>query len=601
MAPKERLTAGCIFFGYKARPDISTEGCITGSTKDVVSMEWLNADDLVVKVDRGPDAPNSTVLAPFVAISLHESHIIGLPLIKVPYTMMFNKTCERAERVDRTYLAITPSENTVRLRSKRFDSRFRPYDGTNFPTQKIYKDPNTGRPMPEWDTFIDLAMPMIIHLNKIEWHAEIFKAPVSEVVRLIRLYRFVQGLDVDIPDPEDLDRDGEPLDLDDRDRTQRRPIELIGPGVRRERKEPTPPLSAERIGNPAPEATQIPRQKNINTVTQTKTSQTPNYPTQNTWATAVTSGKGQYAAAQPVTKPAQAPAQQPAKATDQANAQQNRNHPEQGDYRGGPKGNNPGGQGGYRGGGGGRGNYNGNRGKQQQHGGNSGNFGNGQGRGGQKHGRGGKYQNGQTRNQQGGAGNQQKGQVENKGIEQKAEPEMPNSGHLAGLMKDTKIQAKKIPDIETEVAAPVAEILELAQAILLSVKTTVQDKNKNFSADNKNQYNFAAYVRDREHTRVAKLDRLAEEKDSAELVTDDERTTWNKPESQLVKDPWPEDWKILKAGEEMIEGIKNVPTREGWEYQKPNTPWWTRVQNWLELYGEDRKFKGWEYPDAIEY
>lgn len=76
MAPKERITAGVLFFAYAHRPKISTNGSVTGSMKDVVEMHWMDADDFAVRIDRDGDKHDMT-LSPFVCVSVHEHHIIA--------------------------------------------------------------------------------------------------------------------------------------------------------------------------------------------------------------------------------------------------------------------------------------------------------------------------------------------------------------------------------------------------------------------------------------------------------------------------------------------------------------------------------------------
>ncbi|EPS36886.1 hypothetical protein H072_9555 [Dactylellina haptotyla CBS 200.50] len=581
MAPRERLAAGSIFFAYQERPKISTSGMVNGSTKDVVDMHWLNADDLAVQVETGPDAPTSITLAPFMAISLHENHLIGLPIVKIPYTMTFNKTCERAERVDRTYLAITPTENTVRLKSKRFDTRYRPLENTDFPPQKIYKDPKTGKPMPEWDALIDLALPVIIQNDNIEWHAEMYKAPVAEVIRLIRLYRFVNGLDIDIPDTEELDNDGEPLDLEDRDRTQRRPVELIGPGVCRpkQKKEITPPsrdsgkqnFSTKVIIKPAkPDPAPIAQPKIMNPTVPNikpvdKPAQPAHQPTQSTWANIASKGNGQSSIQQGTTV-----------------AQPSHNHPEQGGYRGGQQWNNRGG--GHNNGGRGR------RGRGGRHNANrNGNFG---------------QQNGQQagpsagRNQkQTDSGNKQPEiQAPNKAVNAEQKTQFPLNGQLAGLLKEAFITAKHIPDIGKEEPAPTEEIMALAREKELAAQRAIDARKaaqKKLDLNAKDQYNFAAFVRARDK-KAPKLESPADDKDSAQAISDNDRTTWNKPDCGLVQEEWPQDWYKLKPGETMIEGVKEVPTREGWEFQAPNPPFWDLCQEWLGIEEKYRRYKNWD-------
>ncbi|KAF3915968.1 hypothetical protein AA313_de0207332 [Arthrobotrys entomopaga] len=570
MSPKERLTAGNIFFAYQDRPEIATGGAVTGSSKDVVDMHWLNADDLATKIDRDPEATQNPPLAPFMAISLHENHLIGLPLVKVPYTQTFNKTCERAERVDRTYLAVNPTENTVRLRSKRFDTRFRPIEVTEFPEQKICNDPKTGRPMPVWDTFIDLGMPIIIRNDKIDWHAEIFKAPVPEVIRLIRLYRFVQSLDFDIPDKEELDRDGQPLDLEDRDRTQKRPVELIGPGVCKQKKEISPPSTsgsnAKGTGKAVPQGS---KQGPANAPIKSLGSVYPNQvdgQNKATWATIAGNGKSRHSGAPPP-------------AVQNYNAHENRNYSPRGGHRGG--------RGGY---------HNSGRGKNASQRGNYGNRNSWNNKGAQPN-------HGQKPISPARDTSKLPAQssAQHPVNQQSTKPTMPRNGELAGLTKDTTIQAKHIEDIEKEEPAAVQELLAVAnEKALAEAKRIAEAKNAIEKVEISDQYNFAAYVRAREN-KAAKHETPADERDSAEAIDDNDRTTWNKAEAELLKEKHPEDWYILKPGEVMIEGIKDIPTREGWIYQKPNTPWWVRVQNYLGLYGDDRKFKGWDYPDEIEY
>ncbi|KAK6528902.1 hypothetical protein TWF694_004131 [Orbilia ellipsospora] len=584
MSPKERLTAGNIFFAYQDRPEIATGGAVTGSTKDVVDMHWLNADDLAVKIDRDPDVSHNLPLAPFMAMSLHENHLIGLPLIKVPYTQTFNKTCERAERVDRTYLAVNPTENTVRLRSKRFDSRFRPIEVTEFPEQKICNDPKTGKPMPVWDTFIDLGLPIVIRNDKIEWYAEIFKAPVPEVIRLIRLYRFVQSLDFDIPDKEELDREGQPLDLDDRDRTQKRPVELIGPGVRKYKKEISPPstsgFNAKSLGKAVSHSL---KQEPANAPLKPLDSAHPNQASaQNkaTWANVAGPGKPQRSIA-------------PQPHNQNYNVNENHNYSPRGGHRGGQwngrSGYNNGGRGKNRGRGG---QYNENQGQR----GNSGNRNSWNNKAAQPI-------HGQKTGPSGGDASKlpAHSSTQHPTNYQDTMPVMPPNGELAGLSKDTIVQAKFIENIEKEEPAPVQELLAVANAkALAAAKRVAEAKNAVDKVEISDPYNFAAYVRAREN-KATKLETPADERDSAEAIDDNDRTTWNKTEAELVKEKHPDDWYILKPGEVMIEGIKDIPTREGWIYQKPNTPWWVRVQNYLGLYGEDRKFKGWDYPDEVEY
>ncbi|EGX43692.1 hypothetical protein AOL_s00215g428 [Orbilia oligospora ATCC 24927] len=565
MAPKERLEPGCICFAYQGRPEISTQGSIIGSTKDVVNMEWLNADDLAVLVDKGADAPEDITLAPFMAISLHENHFIGLPLIKVPYTMTFNKTCERAERVDRTYLAISPSENTVKLKNKRIDNRFRPLQGTNFPVQKIYKDPKTGRPMPEWDTFIDFAVPIYIKFDQIEWHAEIYKTPVPETLRMIRLFRFVQSLDYDIPDVEEMDGDGQVLDLADRDRTQRRPVEWIGPGVRNDKQGLTPPSSSELA-----KRNQKAALNSVNYVN--NPNKGPNNAPQgnpvgiNTWANIAGGSNAAHVG-------------QNQKYNNQQ-GQQSRGGGSWGQNKRGGWGNESGaGQRDRRGGqNGGRGQYRG-RGNQ---------------RGGGKWGNNGRNSNDDQKNGQ--QWGQQNKTTQNDNGKSSGELKIPENGKLAGLEKEVTLAAKMIPDIEEEKPAPVAELLALANE-----KTTQMKKPSLTQAakeiGEKDKYDFAAFVRNRDREKQAKLGIVAEEKDSAQCISDNDRTTWNKGGSKLVKEPWPEDWEIAEPGKSIFDNIKDIPTREGWDFQKPNIPWWVRCQEWLGLEGEDRVYKGWEYPD----
>ncbi|KAK6521396.1 hypothetical protein TWF506_001616 [Arthrobotrys conoides] len=575
MAPKERLEPGSICFAYQTRPEISTEGLVTGSAKGVVSMEWLNADDLAVPVDKGADAPEGVTLAPFMTIALHENHFIGLPLIKVPYTMTFNKTCERADRVDRTYLAISPSENTVKLKNKRLDNRFRPLQGTNFPVQKIYKDPKTGRPMPEWDTFIDVAIPIYIRNDQIEWHAEIYKTPVPETLRLIRLFRFVQSLDYDIPDVEEMDGDGQIIELSDRDRTQRRPVEWIGPGVRKEGQGPTPPSSSERAKknqNATPQSVSYANNPNKgpnnNAAYNAAPNATPNNPVgTNTWANIASGSKA-------------APAAQNQKYNGQQ-GQQSRG--------GGSWGQNK------RGGGWGNEGNVGNRGR-----GGGQNSGRGQygGRGNQ---RGGKWGNNGRNFNDNQKSVQQWGQQNNTAHNDTGKPpgesKIPENGKLAGLEMGTTLPAKMIPDIDEEQPAPVAELLALANERSIQMKKTLSLTQAAKQIDEKHKYDFAAFIRNRDHEKQAKFEAVAEDKDSARCISDNDRTTWNKGESQLVKEPWPEDWELADPENPIFVNIKEIPTREGWEFQKPNMPWWVRSQRWLGLEGEDCVYKGWEYPE----
>ncbi|EWC46194.1 hypothetical protein DRE_04572 [Drechslerella stenobrocha 248] len=506
-------------------------------------MEWLDADDLSVPVDRGEDSPGG-VLAPFMCVSLHENHIIGLPLIKVPYTMLFSKTCERAERVDRTYLAITPSDNTVRLRSKRFDPRYRALSDTNFPVQRIYKDQQTGRPMPEWDTFIDLATPIAIRTDKIEWHAEIYKAPVPEVVRFIRLYRFVHGLDFDIDDVEGLDDEGQPLDLEERDRTQKRPVELIGPGVRQQKVEPSPPSGTrQHVGrkgafNHAAKREELPQKTTPPKVAEQKSHHPIPTPSKASWATIAGNKSG------PGAVPgSQSPAQgQPW----ESNLARPHQQAQPDNHRSGPQNSRGGGRQGRRG-------KRNNRGNSRDR--NSG---------------GGLYSWGQSIPQNGNTFTQHNEASWDQQIVPGAQ------GNNSNNWDDTQVSNRVSPQSK----APVR-----------------QSPQK--MGNKKDGYDFAGYVRKGQSNKLLKPDILPNEKDSAERVSDADRTTWNKECSQIVQEPWPEDWYILKPGEVMIEGVKDVPTREGWEYQKPNTPWWVRAQRWLELYGDDRRFKGWEYPDSL--
>ncbi|KAK6340832.1 hypothetical protein TWF696_009150 [Orbilia brochopaga] len=554
MPPPERLTAGSIFFAYQARPAISSAGTIIGSTKDVVSMEWLDADDLAVPVERGEYSPEG-VLAPFMCLAPHEHHTIGLPLIKVPYTMNFSKTCEQAERVDRTYLAITPSENTVRVPSKRFDTRYRPLDGTSFPVQKIYKDPKTGRPMPEWDTFIDLALPIVITEDKIEWRAEIYKAPVPEVVRFLRLYRFVNGLDFDVPDYEELDSEGEPLDVDDRDRTQKRPTELLGPGVRRQKAERSPQSDPKKVGSK--QQTQKPSPP--------RTAQQANLPPRsppgkNSWA-AIAANVGGPAGdnrSQPWQEAGNQAQSRPQKSPQKAHQSEHTGskHPEQGGYREASVGSH-----------------------QNVRGGNSNNARRGQGnsRGRQNNWRGGRGGRGRRNNAWDPHGENHGIPEDGNSFQQQNEPTTNQAAQSAG---DKKHEGESI-------AAVLANVQSQKLAIQSGLTNTGGDNN----------YDFAKYVRASRVNKIAKPDVLAHAKDSAERISDNDRTTWNKESSQLNQEPWPEDWPILKPGETMIEGIKDVPTREGWDEQQPNTPWWIRVQDYLELKGDERVYKGWEYPD----
>ncbi|KAK6350878.1 hypothetical protein TWF718_004060 [Orbilia javanica] len=569
MPPKERLAPGCICFAYQERPEISTLGTVTGSTKDVVSMEWLDADDLAVPVDRGADAPEGVTLAPFMTIALHENHFIGLPLIKVPYTMTFNKTCERAERVDSTYLAIHPSENTVKLKSKRIDNRFRPLQGSNFPVQKIYKDPKTGRPMPEWDTFIDFAVPIYIRNQQIEWHAEIYPAPVPETLRMIRLFRFVQSLDYDIPDVEEMDRDGQIVELADRDRTQRRPLEWVGPGVRRLERGLTPPSSGNAKGGRKAASHAINYVDNSNKGPKnTSPGDTIN---KNTWAN-VAGGSN----------------------TNEISTrnQNQKSYNQQGQQpRGGAWGQNK--RGGW---GGGNNTGQSGRGGWQ-------NSGRGQ-RGGRGNQRGGKWGN-NGRNFNSDLNNNQKGEQQHQATQNNTwnppqELKIPENGKLAGLEKETTLPAKIIPDFDEEEPAPVAELLALAARNADQMKKPTSLLQAAKEIDEKDKYDFAAFVRKRDREKQAKFEAVPEEKDSAQCISDNDRTTWNKEESQLVKEPWPEEWEIAEPGKPFFENIKNIPTREGWEYQKPNMPWWVRSQEWLGLTGDDRIYKGWEYPEEEE-
>ncbi|KAJ6262358.1 hypothetical protein Dda_3166 [Drechslerella dactyloides] len=545
MPPPERLTAGSIFFAYQARPAISSEGTITGSKKDVVSMEWLDADDLAVPAERG-EFPQDGVLAPFMCLAPHEHHVIGLPMIKVPYTMNFSKTCEQAERVDRTYLAITPSENTVRVPSKRFDTRYQPLDGSSFPVQKIYKDPKTGRPMPEWDTFIDLATPISITEGKIEWNAEIYKAPVSEVVRFLRLYRFVNGLDFDVPDYEELDTEGEPLDIDDRDRTQKRPTELLGPGVRRQKVERSSPSDHKKAGLKQQQQKLTPPR-----TAQRANPQLGSPPGKSSWAAIASNvadpvgdalGQGwqevkSHARPQWPQSPTKSPESQQTSSQhhEQGSHQQNFfGSNNSGSRRG--QGNSRARSGGRRGRRGGRGNYNS-----------------------------GWEQPGIP--QDGNSPPQQNEPIANQKVLQGAQPTGQNDHHEAGGIS----------------------------AVIQSEKTARQFAVP--ATGGKNNYDFAKYIRTSRANKIAKPDIIPHPKDSAERISDADRTTWNKESSQLNLEPWPEDWPVLKPGETMIEGIKDVPTREGWDVQQPNKPWWIRVQEWLGLEGDARVFKGWEYPD----
>lgn len=547
MAPKERLAPGCICFAYQERPEISTQGLITGSTKDVVSMEWLNADDLAVTVDRGADAPESVTLAPFMTIALHENHFIGLPLIKVPYTMTFNKTCERAERVDRTYLAISPSENTVKLKNKRIDNRFRPLQGSEFPVQKIYKDPKTGRPMPEWDTFIDFAVPIYIRNHQIEWHAEIYKSPVPETLRMIRLFRFVQSLDYDIPDVEEMDRDGQLIELSDRDRTQRPPVEWVGPGVHKEKQGLTPSSSERAKGNRKTVPHSI---SHVNNPNKGNNNISPTGPINtNTWANVATGSN-----VNPVS----------------TNHQNQKPYNQQGQQS--------------------RGGGSWGRGNQRQRGGKWGN----NGRNFNDNQKSGHHQNNLTGNV-----NQQSQTTQNDTGRSPKELKIPENGKLVGLEKETTLPAKMIPDIDEEQPAPVAELLALANENANQMKkpSLMQAARE---INEKDKYDFAAFLRNRDREKQSKLDVVPEEKDSAQCIPDNDRTTWNKGESKLVKEPWPEDWEIAEPGQTFFENIKDIPTREGWDFQKPSVPWWVRSQEWLDLTGDDRIYKGWEYPDDPE-
>ncbi|KAF3919369.1 hypothetical protein ABW21_db0205044 [Orbilia brochopaga] len=535
MPPPERLTAGSIFFAYQARPAISSSGTITGSTKDVVSMEWLDADDLSVPVERGED-PREGVLAPFMCLAPHEHHTIGLPLIKVPYTMSFSKSCEQAERVDRTFLAITPSENTVRVPSKRYDLRYRPLDGTGFPVQKIYKDPKTGRPMPEWDTFIDLAAPISIAEDKIEWCADIYKAPVTEVVRFLRLYRFVNGLDFDVPDYEELDSEGMRLDIDARDRTQKRPTELLGPGLRRQGGQRSPQSDHKK------EVSKQQREKITPPRTTQRANPTQSPPGNNSWANIAAS------AADPVSdtwgqgwgdtgKQAQAHSKTSPQKSSQSQ-QSSSKHPGQGGYHGAYSGN-----------------------QQSARGGSSRDsaWGQGNARG--------RKNNSRGRRGRGQHSNNWDAHGENEGLPQNTKA-LQTQNERGTNHQDTHVQ------MQIPVTRP--------------VPTTTGGKNN---------YDFAGYVRANRANKIAKPDILPHAKDSAERISDNDRTTWNKEHSQLCQESWPEDWHVLKPGETLIEGIKDIPTREGWEGQDPNTPWWISVQDYLGLEGDERIYKGWEYPD----
>lgn len=489
---------------------------------------------------------------------------------------MFNKTCERAERVDRTYLAISPSENTVKLRNKRIDTRYRALEGTNFPVQKIYKDPKTGRPMPEWDTFIDMAMPIYIRNHQIEWHAEIYKTPVAEIFRVIRLYRFIQSLDYDIPDAEEMDRDGQPIDLDDRDRTQKRPVEWVGPGVRKEKQNLTPPSSSERAKGAQKATPHSVSYIDNSSGGLNKTS--PTGPVQtNSWANVAADPNAQ-STIQQRNKPS---GYQNQKSYNQQ-TQQSRGGGWNRDNRGGRGNGANGGQWG-RGGGqnSGRGQSNFHRGgRGNQHGGHWGgndrNFNDNQKSG----------QNWGQYNKFAGNMNQQAQNTTNDGGKQPKELKIPENGKLAGLEKEATLPAKLILDIDEEQPAPVAELLALAN------EGTTQAKKPSLiqvakQMDEKNKYDFAGFIRNRDRGKQAsKLDIVPEEKDSAQCISDNERTTWNKPDSQLVQEPWPQDWEILKPGEWKFENIKEIPTREGWDYQQPNTPWWVRCQDWLGLKGK---------------
>ncbi|KAF3937979.1 hypothetical protein ABW19_dt0205153 [Dactylella cylindrospora] len=622
MAPKERISAGCIFFAYKNRPSISTKGSITGSTKDVVSMEWLNADDLSIEIGRPNPAPSNETLAPFMCLSVHERHLVGLPLVKVPYTMTYNKTCELAERVDRTYLAVSPTENTTRLPSKRYDRRFRALDGTGFPVQKIYKDPKTGKNMDEWDTYIDLLNTIIIHVENINWYGEIFKASVPETLRFIRLFRFVHGLEPDIADEAEIDEDGLPIDLETRDRTIKRPVEIIGPGVQRWKKEddkdnkgkgaqrsqggprspPSPPYTGtKRIeAQQKAHADQVPEAHPTNV----QNAQTP--AGKPTWAqlaamgeeskvdsknepnvpsppsnTGVTSGGH----SQPTTGNRSQPTSENGKGVSPSGGNNN--------YGGNHSGNNYGG--GYRG----RGSRNrGNRGYQ------------GRGRGGNRGGGGGHHNydgNGRSpdydagyRNRQGGG---KQGNNHERGFKQPA-------GTITKIVPRDFITAPTQRDIRKSGLPPPKPgkgfdnfppppghtpfenpIVYEADAGRLGPQPTGMAGVPSGGCPLK-ECNFDALILAiREEYRQAELDMMKNGNENQEdynthniIDCGSSRTTWNKERSAIIKEPWPSDWKKLELGERMIEGLERCAQREGWNHQV-NRPWWHRSQDWLGLEG----------------
>jgi len=132
-----------------------------------------------------------------------------------------------ANRASNTYLPVLPTMNTVRTPSAQYmlDPLFAPVDVPELPAlRKPSKDNATGKKndLPsDMDSYIDIACPIMLREDVIDWKTEMYSISKSSVKQVVKLYRYVNGLD-DGLSPEDIEKEPE-------ERSTPRPTQMLGP------------------------------------------------------------------------------------------------------------------------------------------------------------------------------------------------------------------------------------------------------------------------------------------------------------------------------------------------------------------------------------